>query len=284
MPRWQRAFRAPLLIVLVATTIVPILYSVALSLGDARGSLGLSPPEGLGNYGALLSSWAFWRSVTLAVIFLVVGLAFELAAGVFTAILLDRVLPRARAIRAFLLCPAVLPPIAVALVFKFLLQGDIGFVSVYLEKLGYHQAWLTHAGTALGVIIGIDFWQYTPLIILLTLAALNGISEDVREAAALDGANVVQVARFVVLPMIMPAILSVALLRFIDAIQVFPTIYVLTRGGPGASTQLLTYYNFQIFFGQLQFGRGAAMAVLVVVFTIGCVLGLMTWQRRVERV
>ena len=74
-----------------------------------------------------------------------------------------------------------------------------------------------------------------------------------------------------------------ALLRFIDAIQVFPTIYVLTRGGPGTSTQLLTYYNFQVFFGQLSFGQGSAIAVFVVVFTIACVAAFMQFQRRAER-
>jgi multiple sugar transport system permease protein len=218
----------------------------------------------------------------LAVVFLVGALALEIALGVGTALLVDRFLPRQRAVRALLLWPAVLPPIAVALVFKYLLQGDIGLVSHYLGLLGYDQAWLTEAGSAMAVIVAIDVWQYTPFVILLTLAALQSVPEEVREAASLDGARAVRVARHVVLPMIQPALISIALLRFIDAIQVFPTIYVLTRGGPGVSTQLLTYYNYQLFFGQLQFGYGAAMAILVVLFTVACVLLLVRWQRKVE--
>jgi multiple sugar transport system permease protein len=125
-------------------------------------------------------------------------------------------------------------------------------------------------------------WQYTPFVVLLTLAALQAVPDEVREAAALDGAGAVRVARHVVLPIIQPALIAIALLRFIDAIQVFPTIYVLTRGGPGVSTQLLTYYNYQLFFGQLQFGYGAAIAILVVVFTVACVLLLVRWQSKVE--
>lgn len=280
--RWQRAFLTPLVAVLALTTVVPLLYTVVLSLGTPAGELGLSAPQGLGNYAAVFSSAAFWQSIGLIVVFLVGALALELALGIFTALLLDRLVPGGSLVRMLLLWPAVLPPIAVALVFKFLLQGDIGLVSYYLGLVGIEQAWLTNAASAMAVIIGIDVWQYTPFVILLTLAALTAVPDDVREAAALDGAGPVAVARRIVLPMITPAILSVALLRFIDAIQVFPTIYALTRGGPGTSTQLLTYYNYQLFFGELQFGTGAAVAVVVVVFTVACVGLLLAWQRRVE--
>ncbi|MHA6616544.1 carbohydrate ABC transporter permease [Pseudonocardia sp. DLS-67] len=281
-PRWQRAFLTPLVAVLALTTVVPLLYTVVLSLGTPAGELGLSTPQGLGNYAAVFSSGAFWQSIGLIVVFLVGALALELVLGIFTAMLLDRLVPGGSLVRMLLLWPAVLPPIAVALVFKFLLQGDIGLVSYYLGLVGIEQAWLTSAASAMAVIIGIDVWQYTPFVILLTLAALTAVPDDVREAAALDGAGPIAVARRIVLPMITPAILSVALLRFIDAIQVFPTIYALTRGGPGTSTQLLTYYNYQLFFGELQFGTGAAVAVVVVVFTVACVGLLLAWQRRVE--
>ncbi|MFC0527142.1 carbohydrate ABC transporter permease [Phytohabitans kaempferiae] len=281
-PSWQRAFLAPLLVVLVATTVLPLLYMLALSLGPKQGQLSVGRPQGLHNYRELLTSSEVWHSLLLAVIFLVGALVVELVLGVGTAVLLDRLLPGNPVVRMLLLWPTVLPPIAVALVFKYVLQGDIGLVSYYLSKVGIHQAWLTEPVSAMAVIIAIDIWQYTPFVILLALAALTAIPHEVREAAALDGAGPVSVARRVVLPMIKPAIIAIAMLRFIDAIQVFPTIYALTRGGPGTSTQLLTYFNYQAFFGQLEFGYGAAIAVLVVVFTIACVTLLLTWQRRAE--
>src|SRR5690606_20395148 len=135
-----------------------------------------------------------------------------------------------------------------------------GLISYYLGLVGIDQEWLTRPDSAMAVIIAIDIWQYTPFVILLTLAALKTVPDEVTEAAQLDGAGGVRTAWSLLLPIIKPALISVALLRFIDAIQVFPTIYVLTRGGPGSSTQLLTYYNFQVFFGQLSFGQGAAIA------------------------
>jgi multiple sugar transport system permease protein len=271
-----------LLCVLIATTIVPFVYTLALSLTDSTASLAPAP-SGLGNYESLFGRGDIWQALLLAVVFLIGSLAGELALGIGTALLLDRFLPNAHRVRAILLWPAVLPPIAVALVFKYILQGDVGMISYYLEAVtGYQQEWLTQPASAMAVLIGIDVWEFTPFVILMTLAALKTVPEEVSEAAQIDGAGPVRTAFSLVLPIIRPALISVALLRFIDAIQVFPTLYVLTQGGPGTSTQLLTYYNFQVFFGQLEFGQGATIAVFVVVFTLACVFLLTRWQQRSE--
>lgn len=278
---WQLGFATPLLAVLTATTIIPVLYTLALSLNGSDASLK-PEPVGVGNYVDVFRDGTIWSALGLAIVFLIGSLAIELVLGIGTALLLDRYLPKVNILRVLLLWPAVLPPIAVALVFKYILQGDIGLVSYYLGQIGYHQAWLTQPSSAMGVIILIDIWQYTPFVILLTLAALKSVPEEVEEAAQLDGAGAIRTSWSLVLPIIRPALISIALLRFIDAIQVFPTIYALTRGGPGSSTQLLTYYNFQVFFGQLRFAQGAAIAVFVVVFTVVCVVFFMQWQRRAE--
>ncbi|MGO1971805.1 MAG: carbohydrate ABC transporter permease [Propionibacteriaceae bacterium] len=279
---WQFRFTLPLFLVLVATTIVPFVYSGALALSGQGGTLTPAGPWSFDSFASVLRSGTLWSALGLAVLFLVGALLGELVLGILTAVLLDRYLPGRNAIRVVLLWPAVLPPIAVALVFKYILQGDIGLVSHYLGLLGYEQQWLTDPVGAMAVIILIDVWQYTPFVILLTLAALNTVPDEVNEAAQVDGASGLRTVWSIVLPIIKPAVISVALLRFIDAIQVFPTIYVLTRGGPGSSTQLLTYYNFQVFFGQLRFGEGAAIAVFVVIFTLACVAVFMQLQRRAE--
>lgn len=279
---WQIGFAAPMFVVLIATTVLPILYSLALALGPSDASLTPQGPVGTEHFEEVFSSGIIWKALGLAIVFLVGALVGELALGVVTAVVLDRFLPDRNFLRVLLLWPAVLPPIAVALVFKYILQGDVGMVSYYLGVLGYEQQWLTDPIASMAVIIGIDIWQYTPLVILLTLAALKTVPDEVNEAAQLDGAGWIRSAWSLLLPIIKPAIISIALLRFIDAIQVFPTIYVLTRGGPGSSTQLLTYYNFQVFFGQLNFGQGAAIAVLVVVFTLSVVGVFVRLQRKAE--
>ncbi|WP_165358425.1 carbohydrate ABC transporter permease [Haloactinopolyspora alba] len=281
---WQLGFTAPLFFVLLATTILPVLYSLALALGGSDDDLAPRTPLSLDNVETVFSGGAVWDSLALVVVFLAGAMVGELALGVFTALVLDRYLPNRHGLRVLLLWPAVLPPIAVALVFRFILQGEIGLISYYLGQVGIDQEWLTQPVSAMAVIIAIDMWQFTPFVILLTLAALKTVPDDVLEASQLDGAGAVRTAWTVVLPIIKPALISIALLRFIDAVQVFPTIYVLTRGGPGSSTQLLTFYNFEVFFGQLNFGQGAAIAVFVVLFTIGCVALFMQFQRRAERV
>lgn len=280
--KWRRSFTTPLLIVLLLTTIGPMIYTLVLSLGPTDEQLSLSVPKGFHNYGTLIHDAAFWQSLWLTVQFLIASLVIEVGVGVFASVLIDRLLPRTRLLRTFLLWPAVLPPIAVALIFKFELQGDIGMFSYYLGKTGYRQAWFSKPHEAMAALVGIDAWQYMPFVILLALAALQAFPSELREASLLDGASVVQEFRYVVLPSITPVIIAIALLRFIDAIQLFPTIFVLTAGGPGTSTQMLTYYTYSSFFTQLQFGYGAALAVVVVLFTIACVVLLVRWQRRLE--
>lgn len=279
---WQTGFMTPLIVVLAATTIVPILYSLALALGASDDSLSPRGPFDASNFADVFQEGTIWTALGLAVAFLAGALVAELGLGIVTALVLDRMVPDRHVLRVLLLWPAVLPPIAVALVFKYILQGDIGLVSYLLGLVGIHQDWLTDPVGAMAVIVAIDVWQYTPFVILLTLAALKTIPDEVTEAAQLDGAGSVRTAWSLLLPMIKPAIVSIALLRFIDAVQVFPTIYVLTRGGPGSSTQLLTYYNFQVFFGQLRFGEGAAIALFVVAFTVICVAIFIQVQRRTE--
>jgi multiple sugar transport system permease protein len=282
LSRWQWGFVTPLLVVLVATTIIPFLYTLTLSLTDSNSSLAPAP-TGFGNYEKVFGQGDIWQALGLAIIFLIGSLTGELVLGIGTALILDRFVPNAHRLRAILLWPAVLPPIAVALVFKYILQGDVGMISYYLNAVtGIEQEWLTQPASAMAVVIGIDVWEFTPFVILMTLAALKTVPEEISEAAQLDGAGPVRTAFSLVLPIIRPALISIALLRFIDAIQVFPTLYVLTQGGPGTSTTLLTYYNFQVFFGQLEFGQGATIAVFVVVFTLACVFLLTRWQRRSE--
>ena len=191
---WQLGFTAPMFFVLIATTIVPILYSLALALGASDQSLTPQAPFGTSNFEAVFARGEIWNSLWLAVIFLIGALAGELVLGVFTALLLDRFLPDRNTLRVLLLWPAVLPPIAVALVFKYILQGDIGLISHYLGLVGINQEWLTSPGSAMAVIVAIDIWQYTPFVILLTLAALKTVPEEVTEAAQLDGAGGVRTA------------------------------------------------------------------------------------------
>ena len=175
---WAAPFLAPLIIVLLTTTVLPIVFMIMLALGEETGNLGDLRFVGPQNFGTALVSPALWHSIGLVIAFLVGALVLELVIGVSAALVLDRLLPGNSIIRVLLLWPAVLPPIAVALIFKFVLQGDVGLVSNYVGLIGIEQEWLTEPASAMAVIVGVDVWQYTPIVILLTLAALAGIRRN----------------------------------------------------------------------------------------------------------
>lgn len=269
---WVGLFLVPTALILLATAVLPVAYSVAESLTGRQ-----STPSGTGfgaAYTGLVSSSAFWSSLRVEAVFVVGATVVEVVLGTAIALLLNRPSPLATLVRSLLLAPAVLPTIVVALIFDYMLQNPIGAISYYLAKLGIHEAWLDHGGSALAVLIGIDVWQFMPFVALLALAALQGLPRETLEAADIDGVNGFQKLRLVVIPQIAPALQAIALLRFIDAIQVFPTIYVLTNGGPGTSTQALNFYGFEEFFQYGNQATGAAISVVLVLVTIGLAVAL----------
>jgi len=270
--RWVGLFLVPTALILVATAVLPVVYSLGESLAGrqsapARTSFGSA-------YASLATSSPFWSSLRVEAVFVVGATVVEVLLGTSVALLLNRPSRLATLVRSLLLAPAVLPTIVVALIFDYMLQNPIGAISYYLAKLGIHQAWLDHGGSALAVLIGIDVWQFTPFVALLALAALQGLPRETLEAAEIDGVNSSQKLRLVVIPQIAPALQAIALLRFIDAIQVFPTIYVLTDGGPGTSTRALNFYGFEEFFQYGNQATGAAISVVLVLVTIGLAVAL----------
>jgi multiple sugar transport system permease protein len=212
--------------------------------------------------------------VVVEVIFVAGSVIVEVILGVALAHLLNLKGWVASFIRSVVLGPTMLPTIVVALVFSYMLQSGTGVISYLLRVGGFHQAWLDNGPTALAVLIGIDAWQFTPFVALLVLAGLQGIPKDTLEAGQVDGAGWYRLYRHITLPQLRPVIVASGLLRFIDAIQVFPTIYILTKGGPGTSTTALNFYGYEQYFQFDHKTAGAAIAVILTVATIAAALGL----------
>lgn len=268
--KWHWGFLSPALITLGVLAVAPLLFAFYLSISNSseRSAVG-DRLLGFGQYAALLGSGTFWSSVKVESIFLTLALTGEVVVGTAIALLLNAGGGRlTRFVRSLLLAPVVLPTITVALLFSFLLQPSVGAISYYLGKVGIANTFLDHPLSAIGVIVALDMWQYIPFVAILVLAGLQGISPEYLEAARVDGAGVFQQARYVTLPVVAPVIWTVALLRFLDAVQVFPTIYVLTGGGPGTATTVLNYLDYRTFFVEGSYTAGAAAAVLL---AVGCV-------------
>jgi len=259
-----------MLVVLVVAGLVPILFTVFLSVTDsASDSLLVRDFAGFENYGRLAADPRFWHAVVIQIVFVGGAVIAEIVLGFLIALALNRDSRLMRAVRTILLAPAVLPTVVVALLFSYLLQSRVGAISFYLDKLGIPTDWMDHSASALGVLVAIDAWQFTPLVAVLLLAGLQSIPSELTEAALIDGAGAVRRTLEVTLPILLPTLVTVGLLRLIDAVQVFPTIYVLTGGGPGEATNALNFWGFTVFFQYRDTSYGATIAV---VLTLGTVL------------
>lgn len=208
----------------------------------------------------------FWHSflLTLKFVFWVVVIEFML--GFSLALLIFHFIQRRKLFLTLLLVPMMLAPVAVGLIWKLLLQGDFGMVAYYLRWAGIiseRTALLSDSSLVLPAIIFIDVWQWTPFVTLIMLAGLLSLPREPYEAAVMDGANPLQLFRDITLPLLRPIIALVLLLRGIDAFKEFDKVFILTGGGPGVATELLSIYTYRVNFKDWDLGYGAVCAFMV---------------------
>lgn len=277
----QHLFLAIPLAVLFVINIVPLVYTLYLSLTNWVLYRHRTPTfTGLGNWVEMLTSDRFWHSVQVELIFVAGSVALEFLLGFAMALLLNREMLLREFFRSIFMFPLVLPPIIAAFLWRFMLQSDIGVINYYLRFVKLNRAFLATGPSALATLILVDVWQYTPFVALLLLAGLQHMSQEVIQAAEVDGAGPVQCFRYVTAPLLIPTILIVLLLRIIDALKVFPTIYVLTRGGPGIATEALNYLAFLEAFEQSRIGYGATLSLVVMILSIAIAVLFVSTRHR----
>ena len=208
----------------------------------------------------------FWHSFTLTVAFVAGVVAVEFVLGFALALLFRHQLRRQGIVLTLFLIPMMLAPVAIGLIWKLLLQGDFGMLTYYLRAVGIidlRTALLSDPDLVLATIMLIDVWQWTPFVTLVLLAGLLSLPREPYEAAVMDGARPWQIFRDVTLPMLRPIIALVILLRAIDAFKEFDKVFILTGGGPGIATELLSIYTYRMSFKDWDLGYGAACAFMV---------------------
>lgn len=264
----------PVLFVLAVITLLPTVYLIIVSLTP----LNLTKP-GSGadfsavweNYRVLLSDTRLHDSLWTQAKLSVSTVALQLAFGLGAALLLNRSGRVGQLVRTSLLIPMVLPPIVVAIIWKMLFSPDISPLWWLFAWLGWDvPVPITDARFALSAIVLADTWEWFPFTMLIILAALSMMPEELVEAARLDGASSVQLTWYVTLPFLRGALLVAGLFRLIDSIKAFPLIYLLTNGGPGTVTEVP---NFYIFVQSFNFSfLGYSSAVTVVLVGVVCLL------------
>jgi ABC-type sugar transport system permease subunit len=268
---------APILLLVGIFTIYPYLYAL-------RGSLmtlsPLLPPKfvGLLNYQQVLSSSYFIGTVKNTFIFSLMAVPTIVILGVAVASLIDQKFPGDIVLRGILLLPWAIPTTISGVIWKGVFADSWGALNASLYNLGLisnYINWLTTSGLAMLTVVIAHVWTQFPMAAVLTLAAMQAIPDELYESASIDGADAWQRFRYITLPGIQAMLVIVALYEILVALTAFDITYGLTGGGPGTATTLVSYFTWAETFKMLNFGRGAALAVVIAIVSIIFIIGLL---------
>lgn len=263
-------FMLPSLIALILVLAVPLVYSLITSFFDTNLKYpGLGEFLGLQNYIETLKDPYFIDSVLTTVKFTVFLVVIEFLVGLSIALLLNNIYKGRNFFFTIIIVPMMITPIAVGLIWRLLLHSDLGIVNYLLSLIGISgRAWLADASIALKTVMFIDIWQNVPYMVLVILAGLVTLPTEPYEAAAIDGASRIQSFFRLTVPMMIPTFSVVMLLRTITALKTYDLIFVLTRGGPGTTTEVISYHIYQQAFRYLEIGKASAMSYLLLLMII----------------
>lgn len=258
----------PAAVAVFGVIIYPVIRTLIISFFDVNSALAtVTPFVGLRNYTHTLTNPNFWSPMGRTLYFTIVSTALELGFGLVVAGLLNARLRARWLFRAVVVIPWAIPTIVNAAMWKGILNAQYGALNALLTQLGViheYQAWLGDPMTAMNMVILADVWKTTPLVAFFLLAGLNSIPTELYDAAKIDRAGWPRIFRSIVLPMLVPSISIVLVLRTIEAFKVFDIIYLMTRGGPVNGTQTIAYYTYVTAFSDQNFGLGSALSVIIV--------------------
>jgi multiple sugar transport system permease protein len=273
-------FPLPAVLFVVILMVFPVVYTFFLSFTD--WSLTSGRPlsvVGLASYFKVLKEPRFLASLGRTFYFTFGAVIVEMVLGTVLALILNRKFKGKGIVKALLLLPLVATPVAIGIVWNLFYDPTIGILNYVLSVLKLPQSgWVSDARTVMPSLILVDIWQWTPMITIIVLAGLAGLSTEPYESAMVDGANGRQVLFQITLPMLMPTILTAVILRAIDALKTYDIIYAMTGGGPGYSSENLNVLAFKYSFEYFRMGQSAVM--LVFLFVIVMLFSLMVMRVR----
>jgi multiple sugar transport system permease protein len=263
----------------VAIILVLIAYPLADAFWTSLHRFNLKRPNvfpfvGLQNYVDLVTGEQFLHSLSVTMTFTVLAVSLVMALGLGLAVLLNERFVGRALLRSLLLIPWAIPPVASGMMWRWILDGKVGAFNGVLAALGISHAyfgWLSNPDTALLAIVGAHVWNTMPLAGLVLLAALQSVPHELYDAAKVDGASVLGRFKAVTLPWLVQPLMTVLILETLLAFRVFDLVYVLTSGGPGDATTVLSWLTYQTAFTYLDLGRGNAYA-----FLMALAVGLLT--------
>jgi multiple sugar transport system permease protein len=264
---------APLLVILLWASFFPFLYNLYASFHEFNPLRKEFDPVGADNWMRALGDPRVHNALRVTFLYSLIGIIIEMVLGAVFAVLLSEA-PFGRGIlQTVYLLPLVVPPSIVGLMFQLMEHSEFGIISYVL----YANRLLTPAEPLLGgqgkyALLGIllpEIWQWTPFVTAVLLAGIQSQPPELAEAASVDGATFLQRTRFITLPLLAPVLSIVILFRLIDLFRIFDYVYVMTSGGPGTRTEVLSFYVWQQTFGYVKWGYGATLALVMMVVILG---------------
>jgi len=257
-------------VVLGAIILIPFIYGIYISFQDINLASFL-PPQFVGfeNYSTVLAASETWSTFRITMAITVFGLIIQLPLGILLALALHENLKGTKIFRSILITPMLLMPVAVGLTYRFMFDTDLGVINWALGLVDIDRVnWLGSQTSALLAIIIVDSWQSVPFVMLLALAALTAVSPSLYEAAKVDGAASRQIFWRITLPLITPTLLVITMIKIMDFLKLFDTLFILTRGGPGNATTTLGLWTYKTGFIFLELSQAAALGVIVALITM----------------
>ena len=278
--RWHYLlFAFPALFVIFAVILFPWAFTVFLSLHDWP-VVGERSFVGLGNYRQLAGDTRFIESIWRTLHFTFLAVALPVVLGVAAAVIFHREFPFRGVLRTLFMMPMMATPVAIALVWTMMYHPQLGVLNYLLSLVGIPpQLWVFSPNTVIWSLVLVEVWQWTPLVMLIVLGGLASLPTEPYESALIDGASEWQMFRRITWPLVLPFVMVAVVIRAIDALKAFDTIYVMTQGGPGTASETINLFLYLQAFAF--YNIGYASAVVVVFFAIIVALTLvLLWSRQ----
>lgn len=263
------------------TAIYPFFHTVWLSFHEWNPAFPPMRFTGLRNFELLANDLAVTSSISFTVMFVILSTVFQIALGLGIALMLNRAFPGRGVVRAINLIPWAIPMVVAAVGFRWMYDSQYGIINDLLSRLtGVRVSWLSDYWGARVAVIATNVWKSAPFVGIVLLAALQGIPEDLFDAAKVDGANRFNTFAKITLPLITPQIVTIGLFMVVWQLAAFDLIFSMTGGGPGFATQVLAYRIYQVAFMGLNFGYASAISmVLFLIVGIASLIGLYLFRK-----
>ncbi len=278
--RWRyMLFALPAMVVILAVILFPWAFTLYLSAHDWP-VVGDPTFVGLGNYLQLFNDSRFIESIWRTFYFTFLAVFLPVVLGVLAAVVFHREFPLRGVLRTVFMMPMMATPVAIALVWTMMFHPQLGVLNYLLSLVGIPpQLWVFDPGTVIPSLALIEIWQWTPLVMLIVLGGLASLPTEPYESALIDGASEWQMFRHITWPLVLPFVMVAVVIRAIDALKAFDTIFVITQGGPGTASETINIFLYLQAFAFYNIGYASAVVVVFFVIIIAMTL-ILLWSRQ----